>query len=265
MIRIGANPFAAFFAALRFFTRIPVPSAPDGSYDARQHLEQALPYLPLIGILVGAIGASITALALQLLPPALAVLAGMAATLLATGAFHEDGFADAVDAFGGAMDKTRVLEIMKDPRIGSFGAIAIAMMLLAKFEVLLGILARDGIRGLALALIAAHAVSRLAPVFLVCALEYVRDEATSKSAPLTTKLSMPALGAATIVGSAPGLLLSGRMSLPAFAAYGLAAVSTALAGRYFYRRIGGYTGDCLGAAQQLCEIAFYCGLLCGFT
>jgi len=262
MIRIGTHPFAAFLAALRFFTRLPVPSAPD---DSRQHLEQALPFLPLIGILVGGIGASITALALQLFPPALAVLAGMAATLLATGAFHEDGFADSVDAFGGAMDKARVLEIMKDPRIGSFGAIAIAVMLLAKFQALLEILTRDGIRGLALALVAAHALSRLAPVFVVCALEYVRDDATSKSTALTTKLSIPALGAATIVGLAPCLLLSGKMSLPAFAAFGFAVASTALAGVYFYRRIGGYTGDCLGATQQLCEIAFYCGLLCGFT
>src|ERR1700752_3577852 len=105
-------------------------------------------------------------------------------------------------------------------------------------------------RGLALALVAAHAVSRLAPVFLVGALEYVRDDATSKATPLTTKLSMAALGATTIVGLAPCLLLPGGMVLPAF---GLAVASTALAGRYFYRRIGGYTGDCLGATQQLYE------------
>jgi adenosylcobinamide-GDP ribazoletransferase len=246
----------AFFAALRFFTRLPVPSWVGHS---EQQLEQAARYLPLVGILVGGIGALVTVVVALRLPTPLAILAGMAATLLVTGAFHEDGLADAVDGFGGGRQKDRVLEIMKDSRIGSFGAIAIALMLLAKFNALAQIAALDGLRMLALALVAGHALSRLASTTLICALDYVREDDSAKSKPLARRLPAAELGLAALFGLAPCLLLPG----PAvWVAIGLATVVTVLAAGYFVRRIGGYTGDCLGAAQQVAELAFYLGLLC---
>jgi adenosylcobinamide-GDP ribazoletransferase len=245
-----------FFAALRFFTRLPVPSRVGHS---EQQLEQSARYFPLVGLIVGGIGALVTVAAAQGLPPSLAILAGMAATLLVTGAFHEDGFADTVDGFGGAWQKERVLEIMKDSRIGSFGAIAISLMLLAKFNALAQIDVLGGMRMFALALVAGHALSRFASTTLLCTLDYVRDDDNSKSKPLARRLPAGGLGLAALFGLAPCLLLTGPR---VWAGVGLAAVVTVLAGAYFVRRIGGYTGDCLGAAQQLAELAFYVGLLC---
>jgi adenosylcobinamide-GDP ribazoletransferase len=246
----------AFFAALRFFTRLPVPSWVGHS---EQHLEQAARYLPLIGIVVGGIGALVTVAAALRLPVTLAILAGMAATLLVTGAFHEDGLADAVDGFGGARQKDRVLEIMKDSRIGSFGAAAITLTLLAKFNALVQIDALIGQRTLALALVAGHALSRLASTTLIRVLDYVREDDSTKSRPVVGRLPAAGLGLAALFGLAPCLLLAGPRL---WIAIGLAAVATALAAGYFVRRIGGYTGDCLGAAQQVAELAFYVGLLC---
>jgi adenosylcobinamide-GDP ribazoletransferase len=245
-----------FFAALRFFTRLPVPAWVGHS---QQQLDQSARYLPLVGVIVGGIGALVTAAAAWALPPSLSILAGMTATLLVTGAFHEDGFADTVDGFGSAGDKGRVLEIMKDSRIGSFGAIAIALMLLAKFNALAQIEVSGGRVLLVPALIAGHAVSRLAATTLIAALDYVREDESAKSRPLTRRLSAGELGLAALFGLAPCALLEGSMVA---VAVGLTAAVTVVAAGYFVHRIGGYTGDCLGATQQVAELAFYVGLLC---
>jgi adenosylcobinamide-GDP ribazoletransferase len=246
---------ATFFAAVRFFTRLPVP-AWVGHSEAQ--LNGAARYFPLVGLLVGAFGAAVTYAAALALPDSIAVLLGMAATLLATGAFHEDGFADACDGFGGGWDKAQVLLIMKDSRIGSYGAIGIGMMLLAKWNGLMELQPEI----LPLALIAGHAVSRFASTTLIYALDYVRDDATGKSKPLATRMGAAPLGVAALFGVLPCALLP----LPEIG-YALAAVAivTLLAARYFVHRIGGYTGDCLGATQQVAELAFYLGLLCDFS
>lgn len=246
---------ATFFAALRFFTRLPVP-AWVGHSDAQ--LNGAARYFPLVGMLVGALGAGITFAASLVLPDSIAVILGMAATLLATGAFHEDGFADACDGFGGGWDKAQVLTIMKDSRIGSYGAIGVALLLLAKWNGLMELQPEI----LLLALVAGHAVSRFATTTLIWALDYVRDDAASKSKPLAHRMSASALAAAALFGLLPCALLP----LPQIGyALGAVAVVTFGAARYFVRRIGGYTGDCLGATQQMAELAFYLGLLCDFS
>lgn len=249
----------AFFAAIRFFTRIPVPTWVGHS---QVQLDQAARYLPLVGLIVGAIGALVTEAAAMLLPAALAILLGMVATLLTTGAFHEDGLADACDGLGGGWDKVQVLAIMKDSRIGSYGAIGIGLALLIKFNALLEIDALAPPPTLALALIAAHAVSRLAPVFLMRWLTYVREDETSTAKPLAKSISNGGLALASLFALAPCAALD-----PAAAVWGVGGVLlvTALAARYFRRRIGGYTGDCLGATQQVAEVAFYFGLLCAST
>ena len=242
-----------FFAALRFFTRLPVPAWVGHSQDQLDHSAR---YFPLVGILVGLIGALVTEAAATVLPIALAVIAGMAATLLATGAFHEDGFADTCDGFGGGWERAQVLTIMKDSRIGSYGAIGIGLLLLAKWSALVEI---DGVWEppiLALALVAGHAASRFASTTLIYFLHYAREEGKAK--PLARRLSGGELALAALFGLAPSLLLPAQEVLLALA---LAALATLLAARHFVRRIGGYTGDCLGAAQQGAELAFYLGLL----
>lgn len=249
------NELAYFFAALRFFTRLPVP-AWVGHSDAQ--LNGAARYFPLVGIVVGAIGAGVTFAASLALPDSVAVVLGMAATILATGAFHEDGLSDSCDGFGGGWDKRQVLAIMKDSRIGSYGAIGIGLTLLAKWNALMEL--QPGM--LPMALIAGHAVSRFASTTLIFALDYVRDDDSSKSKPLAHRMDAGALAVAALFGLAPCALLP----LPEIGyALGAAALVTLGAARYFVGRIGGYTGDCLGATQQLAELAFYLGLLCDFS
>jgi adenosylcobinamide-GDP ribazoletransferase len=241
-----------FFAALRFFTRLPVPAWVGHSAEQLNH---AARYFPLVGVIVGAIGAAVTLAALRLWPAPLAVLLGMAATLLATGAFHEDGLADSIDGFGGGWAREQVLTIMKDSRIGSYGAIGIGLVLLAKFEALVALPATT----LFPAIVAGHAASRLASTTLIYALDYARDDDSSKSKPLATRMGKGELAVAGLFGLAPCLLLPAAQVAVALA---LVAVITVLAARYFVKRIGGYTGDCLGATQQLTELAFYFGLTC---
>jgi adenosylcobinamide-GDP ribazoletransferase len=248
-----------FFAALRFFTRLPVPAWVGHAPDQLNH---AARYFPLIGILIGGIGAGVTELAALALPISVAVLLGMAATILATGAFHEDGFADACDGFGGGWDKAQVLMIMKDSRIGSYAALGVGLILLGKWSALTELDAAFDPPLLAIALVAGHAVSRLAATALIFFLDYVRDDDSAKSKPLAQRMAPHELLVATLIGLAPCLLLPPVDALAALAAVTL---TTLLAARYFLRRIGGYTGDCLGATQQASEIAFYLGLLCSFT
>jgi adenosylcobinamide-GDP ribazoletransferase len=248
-----------FFAALRFFTRLPVPRWVGHTQD---QLDHAARYFPLIGILIGAIGAGVTELAALALPIGVAVLLGMAATILATGAFHEDGFADSCDGFGGGWDKAQVLAIMKDSRVGSYATLGVGLMLLTKWNALTELDAGFGPPFLAIALVAGHAVSRLASTLLIYFLAYVRDDDSSKSKPLAQRMAGSELAIAAMIGLAPCLLLPPLDALVALAAV---ALTTLLAARYFVRRIGGYTGDCLGATQQVCELAFYLGLLCSFT
>lgn len=245
----------AFFAAVRFFTRIPVPAWVGHSVE---QLDRAARYFPLVGVLVGGIGAAITLVALQLWPPAVAVLFGMAATLLATGAFHEDGLADTIDGCGGGWTREQVLAIMKDSRIGSYGAIGIGIALLLKFS-LLSELAVLPAPTFALVLVAGHAVSRFAATTLIYFLDYVRDDDTAKSKPLATRMSSGELAVAALCGIVPPLLLQ---TVQAAVALTLVLLVTLFAARYFLRRIGGHTGDCLGATQQLTELAFYLGLAC---
>ena len=245
-----------FFAALRFFTRLPVPAWIGHSQD---QLDHAARYFPLIGIIIGGIGAGVTELAALVLPIGVAILLGMAATLFATGAFHEDGFADSCDGFGGGWERAQVLRIMKDSRIGSYAALGVGLILLIKWNGLVELDAAFAPPFLALALVAGHSVSRLASTVLIFFLEYARDDDSSKSKPLAQRMAAHELAIAAAIGLAPCLLLPPVDALVALAAVALTAL---FAARYFVRRIGGYTGDCLGATQQVSEIAFYLGLLC---
>ncbi len=241
----------AFFGAVRFFTRLPVPAWVGHSQEA---LDRAARYFPLVGILVGVLGGLTFFLVALVLPVSLALLFSMAATLLVTGAFHEDGLADAVDGFGGGWTKQQVLAIMKDSRIGSYGALAVALMLLAKFNALYEL--PD--EWIVPALVAAHAASRFCSTALIHALDYVRDDDSSRAKPLAVRMGAGSLAVAALFGLAPLALLPWQAAL---AGLGLAALATFLAARYFVKRIGGYTGDCLGAAQQLAELAIYVGVL----
>jgi adenosylcobinamide-GDP ribazoletransferase len=244
---------AYFFAAVRFFTRLPVPAWVGHSSEA---LDRSTRYFPAVGLLVGAVAALVFWLTAHVWPLSLAILAAMASSLYMTGAFHEDGWTDMVDGFGGGWEKTQILTIMKDSRIGSFGAIALVMLLLARFSALREIT----VQLIPPVLLAGHTLSRFAATTLLRGLSYVRDEGKAK--PLATRITIGELACAGLTALLPLLLLPPRAALSGCLA---AALATVWLARLFRRRIGGYTGDCLGATQQLSEVAFYGGLLCSFS
>jgi adenosylcobinamide-GDP ribazoletransferase len=181
--------------------------------------------------------------------------------VLLTGAFHEDGLADLADGLGGSPDRERALDIMKDSRIGSYGSVALVLAFLAKTGMLV-LLAQCRVELAAAALFGAHVTSRLMPLFIVRTLPHVGDTARSKSKPLADQISRLSLLAA-LLWALPALALANWL-LPG--AWWLAGVLGALAGlawmwRLLQRRLGGFTGDALGATQQLSEMLFYLGLL----
>ncbi|CAI08397.1 cobalamin synthase [Aromatoleum aromaticum EbN1] len=247
-----------FFTALGFFTRLPVPAWVPWSPERLNH---AARFFPLVGWVVGAIGAASYLAFVQLLPPALAVLLSMAVTIRATGAFHEDGWADACDGLGGGWDRLQVLTIMKDSRIGSYGTAGLVLMLLAKAAALVELAAHGNLQ-VALALLAAHPLSRLASTSLIHTMQYVREDESAKSKPLARRLSATELVVAAVFGLAPLALLAPAEALAALTA---TAAATLWAARVFARRLGGYTGDCLGAAQQGSELACYLGILAAWN
>lgn len=244
-----------FFIALQFFTRIPIP--PWVGFDPAW-LHQASRYFPAVGWIVALMTAMVYALASLLWPPAVAVVLSTVAGIWLTGAFHEDGFADVCDGFGGGMTPERVLEIMKDSRVGAYGAIGIVMMLVFKIT----LLASLPLLYVVPALLIAHPLSRLASCSLIWRLDYARLEGKAK--PLAQHMSTAEWLIATLTVALPVAALLWLGALPLFhfllACIFLIFASWWLA-RLFVRRIGGYTGDCLGAVQQLSEVAFYLGLL----
>lgn len=246
-----------FLVAVQFLTRLPVPAL--AGYES-SWLSQSARYIPLVGTLVGLLNVAAWWLGSLIFPPAVAIGLMMCASLLVTGAFHEDGFADACDGFGGGKAPTAVLAIMKDSRVGAYGAIGITMMLGLKWT----ILAHLSPAIFAVVVIAAHTSSRWCATALIWQLAYVRADEDAKSKPLAGNLNgkdwalSGALGAAAILclmlAISPESIT--RASTLLVAALGVSLVSTFLAGAYFKGRIGGYTGDCLGATQQLAELCF---------
>ncbi|MBA4094920.1 MAG: adenosylcobinamide-GDP ribazoletransferase, partial [Candidatus Accumulibacter sp.] len=189
--------------------------------------------------------------------PVAAVLS-TAATIYATGAFHEDGFADTCDGLGGGMTRERVLEIMKDSRVGAYGAIGVVGMLGTKCTALAMLPPASAIG----ALLLAHPLSRLAATSLIWRMEYARAEGKAK--PLAERMTTAEFGIASVtVATAAALLLaSGTLDMRAVLAALLAAGATTWwLARKFAQRIGGYTGDCLGAVQQLTEAFIYLAVL----
>ncbi len=245
--RRGWLPLRALRAGITFLTRIPVGGFPYHADDWRW----ASGHFPLIGALLGAGLATVWAVAAGLGPlPAAAIV--LAVSLLATGAFHEDGLADTADALGGAYDRARVLEILKDSRIGAFGGAALVAALLLRFA----LLAALGDRA-PLALVISEGVSRLPPVVLMALLPYATDDARARS----RQIARAGAGQVALAGGWTTAILvaaiAGGGLTPLGAAAVLAAITGAgvVAGWRFVRRVGGVTGDFLGATQQVAVVA----------
>jgi adenosylcobinamide-GDP ribazoletransferase len=192
--------------------------------------------------------------------PLVVAVLGTAAGVCLTGAFHEDGLADVADGLGGSPERERALLIMKDSRVGAFGALAVVLMLLAKVS-LLALIGSISAAAMCLGLFAAHVVSRMLPLVLIRAMPHVGDTATTKSKPLADQISGYSLVVA--FSWSTGALASvyyAHQDMNLIASVLAAVLALLWMWRLFWRRLQGFTGDCLGATQQVCELAFYLGL-----
>ena len=243
-----------FFTALQFLTRVPVPRWV-GFEPA--WLQQSVRYFPLVGLFVGLVAAAVMGAAHWLLPDVLAAGLGIAATVLLTGAFHEDGFADTCDGLGGAVDRARALAIMKDSRIGSYGSVGLILMLGLKAAALTEWLHASPSHALLLTLWT-HMASRLAPLWIMQALPYAGDAEHAKAKPLATGIGRGGLLFAmgcVLLGSVLIAFLAQDLILPLVLAVVVAAILCRHLQSWLKRRLGGFTGDTLGATQQLVELA----------
>ncbi len=232
-----------FFLALSFYTRLPAPK--DQDYN---QLPQASIYLPLVGWVVGGLTGLCFYLANLLWVQTTGVILALIAGILLTGAFHEDGFADVCDGFGGGYDKQRILDIMKDSQIGAYGALGLLLLMALKISLLSSLPAAS----VPLLLFAGHSISRFQPLLLMRTYDYARSD-NSKGSVAVYKPSTQELLIAGTIALLPLLLLPLLCSL----AIPLVLLANWRLGRYFYRHIGGYTGDCLGTSQQVAEVIFY--------
>lgn len=256
-----------YLLALQFFTRVPVTGRLAGwvGYSPAM-LRASAAHYPGVGWLVGGVSAGVFALVMMALPPVaalpwVAAVTSTVASVLLTGAFHEDGLADTADGLGGGLTRERALEIMKDSRIGTYGAIALVLALLSKIS-LLAMLAQVSPWMAVLGLFGAHVVSRLMPMFLIRFLSHVGDTAKSKSKPLADAIEDGAL-LAGVVWAALALWLLLWVSPGLYWLWALAGAAAGMGWmwRLLWRRLQGFTGDGLGATQQLSEVGFYLGLL----
>jgi adenosylcobinamide-GDP ribazoletransferase len=260
------NAVRRYLLALQFFTRVPVTGrlARWVGYSP-QMLRASAGHFPGVGLLVGALAAlAYAALALALrgnpYTPLVAAVLSTVATALLTGAFHEDGLADVADGLGGSCERDVALDIMKDSRVGAFGVLALGLAILSKVS-LLAYLGSVDWQFACAGILAAHSISRTWPLLLIRLLPHVGDTARSKSKPLADQIGHAGLltGLSWLVLALA--LASWSLDVVDLAAC-LAASGLALIWmwRLLVRRLQGFTGDCLGATQQVCELACYLGL-----
>ena len=247
--------FQILLTALMFYTRLNV--ARWVKHD-QSNLQNSTKYLPFVGWLVGACAALAYLGTIQLLPFHVAVILSLLVSVLITGAFHEDGLADVCDGFGGGWDKVKIMSIMKDSSIGTYGAIGLIILFSLKIGLLLDIYSKLPSLSILLVTMTGHTLSRFIATTFLFTHQYARTSPDSKAKDLilATKKSILLVGG--VFGLLPLFALSYCLHnylvlLLIFPCY----LIKYLLGRYFVKWVDGYTGDCLGATQQITEIIFY--------
>lgn len=241
-----------FLTALMFYTRIPCPSWKDHNPD---DLNRATRYFPLVGWIVGGISFAVYAIGKIFFGDQVAIVFSLIAGVLTTGAFHEDGLSDTFDGFGGGWTVGRILEIMKDSRVGAYGVVALCLMFLLKFSGLVEMLGqgtislwREGVL-----FISYHSLARCTGMSVSFVSPYAREDATSKIKPIAKSYTWREVLGCFFFGLFPLCILCFFNLKYLFCVLPL-CVLVYFSRRYFTRWIGGYTGDCLGAVEQLAEL-----------
>lgn len=249
------NEFQTFLNAVQFYTRIPL-----GNWVkyTPERLENSVRYFPMIGLIVGAPTAGAIIGLESVLGIAPAIIIGLILGVLFTGALHEDGLADCCDGFGGGWTKEKVLLIMKDSTIGAYGAIGLVLLFALKIAFLLPMVGRLKSVDLLIMFVSVQVLSRAGSVLIMRFMNYARTDDSSKSKNVAKRLS--SLNTAVIclflMGITTGLYFYFDDLWMFFVPIPLLVMIVLLMG-YFNRRIGGYTGDCIGMAQQLGELTLY--------
>jgi len=243
-----------FYLALSFFTRLPVPKT---MHYSESLLNKANRYFSLVGLVTGLLLALSYLTISTFLPANMSILLMMGISLLLTGAFHEDGLADMADGIGGAFTIEKRLTIMKDSRIGTYGAVTLIITLLLKFTLLVELANQDS-NHLLLAIVLAEMLSRAIAGSLISAMPYVSDIEQSKSKPLAQAQSFSELATLLLIGVAPLIFYSSEVI---FSLLSILFIFRWLFKQWLMSKIGGFTGDCLGAGQQISELIIYLTLV----
>lgn len=257
------NELHIFLTSLMFYTRIPCPKNIDHNAD---YLNKSSRYFPLVGWIVGMISFFAFVISTYLFTCEIAVIISLIASILITGAFHEDGFADVCDGFGGGWTKEKILTIMKDSAIGAYGAIGLVLLFLLKFQVLFTLVSfsnsniQESYYFIFILFVSAHAISRLAAISIVFTHQYSREDTLSKSKPIAQNYTWREVLGALFFGLLP-LLIFCFLHWQFVLTLVPVILTRLFLARYFQKWIGGYTGDCLGATQQVCELVFYLSII----
>lgn len=258
------NEIHIFFTALMFYTRIP---SPRWVRYSEGYLKQSIRYLPLVGCIVGGASALALVLGLCVFPAFIAVLISMLAGVLLTGAFHEDGLADVCDGFGGGWTKGKILEIMKDSRVGTYGAAALFFVLLLKLAALVAVVDLPPPTHLsvevflALVWVSGHGLSRFIALTALISHNYVREDELVKAKPALKKSLRwwdGSILCAMFFGVGPLFFFQTPWLIVPLL---LMFLTKWWMCRFFNKWIGGYTGDCLGSIQQVSEVVYYLGII----
>jgi adenosylcobinamide-GDP ribazoletransferase len=244
-----------FLTALQFFTRIPVPAWVGWS---PAQLNASARHFPSVGWVVGACYAVVLWWGAHAWGPLIAAWLAIAVGVWLTGAFHEDGFADSCDGLGGGHTLEKILSIMKDSRVGSYAVVGVVVVLALRAELLSLLLRQHVTQPLVFTacVIASHSLSRWSALWVMARLRYVREDASSKSKPIAQGVGPGPMLMATVIAVAPALCLGAGALVSVAAASGMAALAVV----YLRRRMGGYTGDVLGATQVVSELAILLAL-----
>ncbi len=235
------------FNALLYYSRIPIPIKVNYTPEI---MSRALKYLPLVGLIVGGCGWFTFWISTYFLNQEVATIFAIFTMVLATGALHEDGFADFCDGFGGGYTKEAILRIMKDSHIGCYGAIGLVAIFMSRYTLLTSL--EMGIE-VTQVMILAQGASRFAPVVMVRTSTYARTE-NSKTPQSALGISMWGVVTAMIIAFAPLAMIGWQFALSYIF---VASINFVLFRGYLQRHIGGFTGDTLGALQIIGEILFY--------
>jgi adenosylcobinamide-GDP ribazoletransferase len=243
-----------FRDALRFLTIVPVTAA--SAEMQPDWLARSLKYFPTAGICIGLASAMIWLIANGIWGGTIAALLAVAASIVVTGALHEDGLADTMDAFGGGRTIEKRLEIMKDSRIGTYGALALGIGVLLRVAALAELPLWTGVA----ALIACHGSARGTPAFVMSRMSYTGDAAAMKVAYAEVMLRRDEWQLMAFVIAVAMLPLAFVSIKAALVSLVFGAFLAAALARWSWRLIGGYTGDVLGAIEQVFEIGFLLGV-----